>query len=66
MADPTLPETPTDEAIEAMAKATCSYHCGPSDLNGCCSQPMGQKLCQVDARAAYAALRRHLMEHSNG
>lgn len=49
------PRDLTDE--EAVANIICHY-VHPSDFNSCCSEPMGEKSCQVKARAVIAELRR--------
>ncbi len=48
----------SDEQVERrVATALCAYQTtGPSDTNSCCPQPMGEKRCQVSARAAVAAM----------
>jgi len=46
-----------NEVIDRVARAICHYPNGPSDTNSCCQEPMGEKRCQVKARAAIMAMR---------
>lgn len=64
MADPTLPETPTDEAIEAMAEAAWDA-CLIARRAWVALTPRQRAAARREQVAAYAALRRHL-EQSNG
>jgi hypothetical protein len=45
------------EKLDQVALVLCHYPTGPSDVNSCCPEPMGEKRCQVKARLAIAAMR---------
>ena len=52
---------PSDAQVEGVASEICHYR-KPSNYNSCCASPMGEKRCQVLARAIFAALPQILAE----
>jgi hypothetical protein len=45
------------EKLNQVALVLCHYPAGPSDVNSCCPEPMGQKRCQIKAREVLQTLR---------